>query len=402
MWKRFWRSLIQWIQGLWGKLFGHQGESVSLKNKEEERQPPLDRAGYEFVFMQLLEGVSRGWQGPQVQEYLSRLSDRTTPEGWLNWLTEFGDRLLENPLPNHQLASRMLKLGEIELGMIGQKSTQVGRSLLQKTFTPETLQPMTTEAQELFYQGNALYEKKQYNQALSLWDQALAVKPDFYQVWTNRGVALNQLKRYEEALGSYDQALAIKSDYDMAWSNRGVALRNLGRYQEALDSYEQALKLQPNAFDPWLNRGTVLSGFDRFEEALQSFQKATEIRPEAFQGWVGQARILTDLQRYEEAIAAWDEVIARKEMLADAWQKKALSLYALERYEETITCCERALQLEPEHLETISYWSKAQARLSGLAAQEQENQNPEQPLESEPESEPEGNSSESSGANTDD
>ncbi|MDB9516143.1 hypothetical protein PN466_04105 [Roseofilum reptotaenium CS-1145] len=44
------------------------------------------------------------------------------------------------------------------------------------------------------------------------------------------------------------------------------------------------------------------------------------------------------------------------------------------------------MQLEPEHLENISYWSKAQARLSGLAAQEQESQNPENPLESEPES----------------
>ena len=386
MWKEFWRSLIGWIKGLWGRLFGNQGNSGAISSQEQERPTPLDRTGYEFVFMQLLEGVDQGWQTLQVQQYLSKLSDRTTEEGWIDWLGEFGDRLLENPLPNHQLASRMLRLGEIELGVIGQKATQVGRSLLQKTFTPETVQPMTTEAQELFYQGNSLYEQKHYTKALQVWDRALEVKADFYQVWTNRGVALNQLQRYEEALASYDQALVIKSDYDIAWSNRGVSLRNLGRYQEALDSYEQALKLQPNAFDPWLNRGTVLSGFDRFEEALQSFQKATEIRPESFQGWLGQARMLTNLKRYEQAIAAWDEVIARNDTLADAWQKKAISLYALERYEETLTCCDRALQLEPEHLETISYWSKAQARLSGLAAQEQESQNLENPLESEPES----------------
>jgi len=388
MWKRFWRSLIGWIQGLWGRLFGNQGGS-GASYQEQERPTPLDRTGYEFVFMQLLEGVEQGWEGPQVQHYLSKLSDRTTQEGWVNWLGEFGDRLLENPLPNHQLASRLLKLAAVEPGALGQKATEVGRSLLHKTFTPETVQPMTAEAQDLFYQGNNLYEQRQYTAALSVWDQALQVKPDFYQVWTNRGVALNQLKRYEEALASYDQALAIKSDYDIAWSNRGVSLRNLGRYPEALESYEQSLKLQPNAFDPWLNRGTVLSGLNRLEEALESFQKATEIRPDAFQGWLGQARILTGLKRYEEAIAAWDEVIARNQDLADAWQKKALALYALERYEETITCCDRALKLEPEHLETISYWSKAQARLSGLAAQEQESQNGENPLESEPESEPE-------------
>lgn len=387
MWKRLWDSLIGWVRRLWGQLFGDRGSLGATPPQRKESPTPLDRTGYEFVFMQLLEGVDQGWEIPQVQQYLSTLSDRTTPEGWLNWLTEFGDRLLENPVPNHQLASRLLKLGAVELGAIGQKATQVGRSLLQKTFTPDNVQPMTTEAQELFYQANSFYEQSQYARALALWDRVLEMKPDFYQVWTNRGVAFNQLKRYEEALASYDQALAIKSDYDMAWSNRGVALRNLGRYQEALDSYEQALKLQPDAFDPWLNRGTVLSGFERFEEALQSFQKATEIRPDAFQGWVGKGRILTTLQRYEEAIAAWDRVIALNETLADAWQHKAICLYALECYHETIACCDRALQLEPEHETTISYWSKAQARLSGLAAQEQERQKSEPPLESQPEAE---------------
>ena len=48
--------------------------------------------------------------------------------------------------------------------------------------------------------------------AVDSWESALNFKPNYHQVWYNRGKALVQLERWEEAIASHDKALEIKSD----------------------------------------------------------------------------------------------------------------------------------------------------------------------------------------------
>ncbi|MGL5034603.1 MAG: hypothetical protein ACRC6M_12475, partial [Microcystaceae cyanobacterium] len=37
----------------------------------------------------------------------------------------------------------------------------------------------------------------------------MKIKPDYHQVWNNRGYKLRHLARIEEAIASYDEALKI-------------------------------------------------------------------------------------------------------------------------------------------------------------------------------------------------
>jgi tetratricopeptide (TPR) repeat protein len=67
----------------------------------------------------------------------------------------------------------------------------------------------------------------------SSYDRALAVRPDYAEALSNRGLTLKELKRFEEALASYDRALTLRPDYGNALSNRGVALHELKRFEEA-------------------------------------------------------------------------------------------------------------------------------------------------------------------------
>jgi protein O-GlcNAc transferase len=70
---------------------------------------------------------------------------------------------------------------------------------------------------------------KRYEEALTSYDRAIAIKPDYAEAYYNRGNALQELKRLEEALASYDRAIEIKPDYAEAYSNRGNALKELKR-----------------------------------------------------------------------------------------------------------------------------------------------------------------------------
>ena len=63
--------------------------------------------------------------------------------------------------------------------------------------------------------------------ALSCYDRALALRPDFIQAFNNRGAVLKQMRRYDEALESYDRALALQPDHVEVLNNRAGVLQEL-------------------------------------------------------------------------------------------------------------------------------------------------------------------------------
>ena len=91
---------------------------------------------------------------------------------------------------------------------------------------------------------------------------------------------MSDLKRLDEALRSYDRALALKPDYVEALTNRGVVLADLKRSDEALQSYDRALALKPDDVEALYNRGTTLNGLQRHDEALEYYDRALALKPE--------------------------------------------------------------------------------------------------------------------------
>jgi tetratricopeptide (TPR) repeat protein/glycosyltransferase involved in cell wall biosynthesis len=167
---------------------------------------------------------------------------------------------------------------------------------------PPTAAP-TEDADELNSRGIALWEAARFEEALAIYDRALATRPAYPEVLNNRGNALLGLKRFEEALASYDQALAIRSDYADALNNRGNALKELGRLDEALASFERALAIQPDYPAALNNRGNALKDLGRLEEALASYDRAIELDPEHAEHRVNRALLLLRLG----SAAGWRE-----------------------------------------------------------------------------------------------
>jgi tetratricopeptide (TPR) repeat protein len=127
--------------------------------------------------------------------------------------------------------------------------------------------------------GSLWFINGDYEEAIASYDKALEIKPDYYEVWGNRGVALNDLGKYEEAIASYDKVLEIKPDKHEVWYNRGIALINIGRNEEAIASYDKVLEIKPDKHEAWYSRGVVLGNLARYEEAIASYDKALEIKP---------------------------------------------------------------------------------------------------------------------------
>lgn len=94
--------------------------------------------------------------------------------------------------------------------------------------------------------------------ALSDFDDALALNPDFSEAQVMRGIALVQLNRYPEAIETLSHAIAMNPDRpERAYFYRGAAYEEVGNAHAAYADYQRAAALAPG----WRSPTTELARF---------------------------------------------------------------------------------------------------------------------------------------------
>ncbi|WP_017316865.1 serine/threonine-protein kinase [Mastigocladopsis repens] len=205
----------------------------------------------------------------------------------------------------------------------------------------------SVNATELYKQANTLYELQRYEDALSVYEKAVNIRPDYAQAWNGQGKTLYEVKEYKEALAAYDKAIQIEPDYLEAWSGRGFTLNKLQRYQEAVASFDKALQLENNYPEVWNAKGEALAKLNEYEQAMKSYDKAIEYNKEYYEAWYNKARLLQNLKRYDEAMTAYDKVLELKQDYEKAWYNRGNVFVNLQRYQDAIAAYDKAVQYKP-------------------------------------------------------
>lgn len=92
--------------------------------------------------------------------------------------------------------------------------------------------------------GESYFNLGNYNKAIANYDQALAIKDDYYEAFYNKGLSLFRLNKYENAIECYNKCLKIKSDHYKAIISLGLVYHKLNRYIEAIAKYDEAEEIQ--------------------------------------------------------------------------------------------------------------------------------------------------------------
>ncbi|TAE60426.1 MAG: tetratricopeptide repeat protein [Nostocales cyanobacterium] len=135
MWQML-RWLLQWFNKLFKYPFDSRrpqadgAEAYELENN----LPELTNADLELLFNELLEGVHQAKGQEWALKFLRRMEPRITVDRWIDWLLVFGEKLLSSPAPNSQTATRMVKLGELNIGKVGELASEIGVQLLSRDF----------------------------------------------------------------------------------------------------------------------------------------------------------------------------------------------------------------------------------------------------------------------------
>ncbi|MCC5648308.1 tetratricopeptide repeat protein [Nostoc sp. XA013] len=214
--KRFLKRLLESKQG--NSLKGTRGHNLV------EVLPELTNADLEQLFIQLLEGVHQARGRQWALRFLQRIENRVPLERWIDWLVMFGESLLASPTSDPLLATKMVQLGELGVGRIGDVAYDIGIRLMQNSptqieyednHTQEEVE--TTPGQELIRDfGEQLWEYDQPNVIETTPGQQL-IRNLGEQLWDYDEPDVVEITTHEEILPTSPGQELIRSLGEELW-----------------------------------------------------------------------------------------------------------------------------------------------------------------------------------------
>ena len=131
--------------------------------------------------------------------------------------------------------------------------------------------------------GLALWQAGKTPEAISQWQQALHVQPDYAEAHGHLAIALEQTHSVREAIEHYEQALRVKPDYVMAQNNLAWLLATLapaegGDPVRAVGLAERACQLTSDRVAPYLDTlAAAYAATGRFTDAVTTAQAAVDL-----------------------------------------------------------------------------------------------------------------------------
>jgi len=204
------------------------------------------------------------------------------------------------------------------------------------------LAPLLFNVSGSFYKSN-----NQLDVAVSKYNQALALKPNYTEVHYNLGVTLRELGLIEGAIKSYKNALNIKNDYPDAHYNLGNALLSVKKYDAAIKHFESAIVFNPKFAKAYYNLGLLYKRVGKDQEAGKNFDKALAIKPDYAEAANFRGVIFQNDGDLENALKYYQKSLAINPNLADVYNNIGLAEKELNKTDNAVKAFEKALSINP-------------------------------------------------------
>lgn len=168
------------------------------------------------------------------------------------------------------------------------------------------------------------------------------------QTYLDRGLRLHNKGQPDEAVTSFDRALALDPDYAEAYCGRALAFRALKEHDAAITDFKRAIALKPDFVQAYYNYGLLLDQLNRPDEAIAAFDRAIEDRQDYARAYIGRGSTLFHLGKYDAAVASFERAIAIDPDNAEAYSHRGAALQASKKLDAAIASYDRAIAIAPD------------------------------------------------------
>jgi tetratricopeptide (TPR) repeat protein len=136
---------------------------------------------------------------------------------------------------------------------------------------------------------------KQGKKSYSTNEEALALY--------SKGLDEAKKENCKKAISYYEQALKIDPEFAFAWDNMGICYRRLDNYDKALEAYQKSLEIDPEGLMPLQNIAIVYQYKREYSKAIEAYERLALIDKDNPEVYYGIGNIYTNfLQDYEKAL----------------------------------------------------------------------------------------------------
>jgi Flp pilus assembly protein TadD len=127
--------------------------------------------------------------------------------------------------------------------------------------------------------GNALFERRELDGALSQYEAGLRLQPDYPDGWERAGVVLIEQGRPAEAMPYLRKAVELAPGWPEAQRRLALAWLRQGRMAEAQDAYQSLAALMPATAEGQRDLADMLAEGHQFPQAVRCYQEALRLNP---------------------------------------------------------------------------------------------------------------------------
>ena len=213
--------------------------------------------------------------------------------------------------------------------------------------------------------GNAYEEKGLLKEAVSAWEKVIEITPFDIDVYFNMGVAYTKRGMFREAAKIFKKAIKINPEDSEAHYSLGIVYVNTGKLDNAIEEYNYTIELRPDHAEAYYSLGNAYYDKNMLDSAHKSYKAAIKISSNYADAFNNLGSVLFDKGMIDEAIDAWERAIEINPNFADAYYNLG-NVYDEKRlFCKAVSEWRKALEVDPETKEkrlfskAISSWKRA-------------------------------------------
>ncbi len=215
----------------------------------------------------------------------------------------------------------------------------------------------STTAAEYFEQGLNCATKQNYGCAISNYDKAIEIKPDYFEAYKHRAATYYSNGDFQKAIPDYNRAIELNPNDAGSFYGRGTAFSNSGDFDRAIGDYTRAIELNPQDAVYIYSRGLAFFNKKEYGKAIDDYDKAIELNPNYAEAFNNRGNAFDEQGKNYQAIKDYTKAIEINGNFDLAYSNRGTSFARSGNYNRAIEDLNQAIEINP-NLST-AYFNRA-------------------------------------------
>jgi tetratricopeptide (TPR) repeat protein len=224
----------------------------------------------------------------------------------------------------------------------------VARAIAQITTEPKPTNKQLS-AEEYFNRALEKQEAKDYDGAITDYNNAIELNPKLSEAYNNRGTAHADKGNLDGAITDYNNAIELNPKFGEAYNNRGTTHADKGNLDGAITDYNNAIELNPMYAKAYYNRGITFYLKNNFDAAFADFDKAIELNPKLGEAYNNRGVVYLTLKNFTAARSDFNKTLKLNFDNSRVQANIAIADHALGNVDKALRIWKRLLKKEARY-----------------------------------------------------